>query len=128
MIIDTCVFRDGAFIEAIKEYHGTKCISSITYTEMQVYLMGKKNKPSNYFDNILRKVNIDISTFTKHEALSAAKIGIVMEEFKKNSRDYMIAAHAIMAPWIVITYNKKDFTYLRERVYDPEEFRRAKNL
>ena len=126
MIIDTCAFRDGAFIEALKRYHGRKCISPVTYTEMQVYLMGKKDKPQDYFDNILRKSNIEIVILRKKEAIAAVEIAIGKGEYNRNSRDYMIAAHAFTAPWLVITYNKRDFDYPGERVYEPGEFKKLK--
>ena len=128
LIIDTCVFRDSSFIYGLKNYHGRKCISPITYIEMQVYLMGRRKKLQFHFDKILDSSNIEILTLRKEEAIAAAEIGIRNGEFNRNSRDYMIAAHAYIAPWIVITHNKRDFAHLGDRVLDPDEFKKSKNI
>ncbi len=128
LIIDTCVFRDSSFIQKLKNYHGRKCISPITYVEMQIFLIGKKKKEQFYFDDLLKRAKIEIMTLRKEEAVAATVIGIGNGEFNKNSRDYMIASHAYTAPWIVITYNKRDFIYLGERVLNPDEFKKSKNI
>lgn len=128
LVIDTCSFRDAAFIASLRNYHGNKYISSITYAEMQVYLIGMKGKDPDFFDRLLRKSNIQIEWFRRDNALDSAFLGAQFGDFNKRARDYMIASHAYNPPWIVVTYNKKDFDFLTGRVFDPDEFKRIKGI
>jgi predicted nucleic acid-binding protein len=50
-----------------------------------------------------------------------------IRDFKDNFRDYMIASHAYLPPRIVITNNKKDFSFLGKRVKTPTEFKKQCN-
>jgi hypothetical protein len=91
IILDTCAFRGIGFIKRLKSFHGRKIISVVTYSEMQIHLMYKKGKKLTYFDDLLKLV-------------------------KTNFRDYLIASHAFLPPWLVITHNLKDFEYLEGRI------------
>ncbi len=123
IVIDTCSFRDKDFIKRLSSYHSRKVISTITYAEMQFYLLNEKGKTSNYFDNILRIGGIEIEDYSKRHGLTTAQFGMDMGDFSKLFRDYAIASHAYISPWIVVTNNKKDFIFLNERVMSPFEFR-----
>ena len=67
-------------------------------------------------------MGIEIEWFRQIEAQKAADIGVNTGDFSENARDYMIGAHAYIAPWILITYNKRDFSFLGDRVKEPYEF------
>lgn len=122
IVIDTCSFRDSNFIRKLASFHGRKVISTIAYSEMQVYLMLEKKKDSIYFDNMLKDADIEIQNFSKDNGLQTAIFGRDMGGFSKLFRDYAIASHAFLPPWIVVTYNKKDFDFMTERVMSPDEF------
>jgi predicted nucleic acid-binding protein len=123
IVIDTCSFRDKDFIKRLSSYHGRKIISTITYAEMQFFLLFVKGKDSTYFDKILSMGGIEIEAYSKGQGLTTAKFGMDMGDFSKSFRDYAIASHASIPPWIVVTSNKKDFEFLNGRVMSPSEFR-----
>lgn len=123
IVIDTCVFRDPGFIEWLKTYHNKKVISSVTYMEMQTFWIGKKNKDFRFFDRLLRLAGIEIQCYNKEQALATAEHRIRSNFNVKDMRDAMIASHASIAPWIVVTFNVKDFSFLGDRVLDPYKFK-----
>ena len=123
IVIDTCSFRDRDFIRGLPSYHGRKVISSITYAEMQVFLIFQKKKEESYFDGILIDAGVEIQNYSKNHGLITANFGGNMGEFSNMFRDYAIASHAFLPPWIVVTNNKKDFEFLSDRVLSPSEFR-----
>lgn len=122
IVIDTCSFRDSNFVRKLATFHGRKVISTIAYSEMQVYLMYRKKKDSSYFDKILNNANIEIQDFSRENGLQTAIFGKDMGNFSKLFRDYAIASHAYLPPWIVVTNNKRDFEFMGERVMSPNEF------
>ena len=124
IVIDTCSFRDRDFVAGLAFYHGRKIISSITYAEMQLFFIYKKHRDSSHFDNILHDAGIEVQNYSKGNGLVTANFGGNMGSFSKQFRDYAIASHAHLPPWIVITNNIKDFAFLAERVMEPAEFRR----
>lgn len=124
VVIDSCVFSsDTDFIHWLKGYHGKKVISSVTYAELQVYFISKKNKEPAFFDNIMRRSRIEVRWFRKDEALNTAYFGSNSDSFAEDFRDFMIGSHASIAPWVVITNNVKDFYFLEDRVKLPNEFK-----
>jgi len=122
IVIDTCSFRDGSFVRSLENYHGKKIISAITYSEMQIYLISTKNKESTYFDSLLHGAGIEVGNYSKANGLITAFYGVDMGEFSRLFRDYAIASHAAIAPWIVVTNNVKDFAFLNDRVMTPQNF------
>ncbi|MHB1709630.1 MAG: PIN domain-containing protein [Thermoplasmataceae archaeon] len=122
IVIDTCSFRDRNFIKTLGNYHGKKIISAITYSEMQIYLISKKKKEPSYFDRLLRGAGIEVEDYSKENGLQTALYGVDMGDFSRLFRDYSIASHAHIAPWIVVTYNVKDFSFLNDRVLTPQDF------
>ncbi|MHB8360946.1 MAG: PIN domain-containing protein [Thermoplasmataceae archaeon] len=122
IVIDTCFFRDKAFIEYLSRYHEKKIISAITYSEMQIFLISKKRKESPYFDKMLYGAGIEVENYSKENGLTTALFGAEMGEFSRLFRDYSIASHAHIAPWIVVTYNIEDFAFLYDRVMNPQDF------
>ena len=99
-------------------------IPAIAYTEVLVYVTGVKGKSAGSFDALLRTAGIEIGWYGKEQARAAARFGTDCGDFSQNARDYMIAAQAILAPWVVITNNTKDFNFLGDRVKTPYDFKR----
>ncbi|MEM0138795.1 MAG: hypothetical protein QW100_03610 [Thermoplasmatales archaeon] len=89
---------------------------------MQIFLIYIKNRDPSHFDNLLREVNIEVEWYRKEHAMHTAEFGYEAGDFSSNFRDYMIASHAYLPPWIVVTNNTKDFAFLRERVRTPQDF------
>lgn len=90
---------------------------------MQVFLIYQKHRDESYFDHILNEAGVEIQNYSRSHGLITANFGGNMGEFSRMFRDYAIASHAFLPPWIVITNNKKDFEFLNERVLSPTEFR-----
>lgn len=124
IVIDTCSFRDRAFIHRLGNYHGKKVISAITYSEMQVYLISEKKRDQSYFDGVLYGAGIDVESYSKVNGYRTAILGSDLGDFSRMFRDYSIASHAFIAPWVVVTNNKRDFSFLGDRVKDTVEFTR----
>ena len=121
LVIDTCAMRDKPFRHWLRSYHGRKIIPAVAYTELSVFLVGKKRKTQEKVDALLHSLGIEIEWYRHGEARKAVECAIQYGEFDRNFRDYMIASHAYTAPWIVVTYNTKDFEYLNRRVKTPVE-------
>ena len=62
-----------------------------------------------------------IEWFRKKEAIRTIEIALETGDFKRNARDYMIAAHASIPPWVVVTNNIKDFSFLGDRAKTPQQ-------
>ena len=123
IVIDSNVFRDLSFINWLRSYHSRKVIPAIAYTEVLVYVTSVRGKTAGSFDALLRTAGIEIEWYRKEQARSAARFGADGGDFSQNARDYMIAAHASLAPWVVITNNIQDFSFLGDRVKTPYEFK-----
>lgn len=83
----------------------------------------EKHKDDSYFDHILHEAGVEIQNYSKTHGLITANFGGNMGEFSKMFRDYAIASHAFLRPWIVVTNNMKDFEYLADRVLSPIDCR-----
>jgi len=123
IVLDTCVFDDRDFIRRLRGYRGKKVLPAVAFCELLVYLMGKRGRTLEQVKKYLKAADITVEPFRFGEAVKAAEIGIMTGDFKENARDIMIASHAAIAPWKLITFNKKDFSFLGDRVISPQEFR-----
>jgi hypothetical protein len=122
LILDTCVFRDGSFLKKLEKYHGKKILPAVAYAEVCLYLIGKRHKKPAEVDYYINKLGIEVEWLTKTRAQYAALYGIKGEDFKDNNRDYLIGAHAYPPPRTMITYNKKDFWFIKRNfLYDSDE-------
>ena len=121
LILDTNAISDAQFLNKIQKYHGRKILPAVAYAEVCVYFIGKKNKEQRYIDRLLRRIDIKVEPLDHHKAANAALCAIEGKDFKENARDYLIGAHAYPAPRTMVTYNKKDFWFLGDQVYSPDE-------
>ncbi len=120
LVIDTSALRDRGFRYWLGRYHGRKILPAVAYTEICVYFIGMKNKTQEQVDGMLYSMGLKIEWFRTNEARKAAELGISLSDFSNNARDYMIAAHAYTAPWVVVTYDS-DFDFLGTRAKTPQE-------
>ncbi len=120
LVLDTNAVSDPDFLNWLKEYTGEKLIPAFAYAEVVVYIL-KKKRSVRRFDHLLRTLGIRIEYFTPEKAKVAGQLGHRFGEFSEKARDYMIAAHAASAPRVLVTENKKDFTFLGKRVMNPDE-------
>lgn len=120
LVIDTCAFLDKDFVFWLQKYHGWKILPAVAYTEVLYGLMNRGKSPE-YLAKVLRSAGVDIEPFSPDLAVRAVYLAEGGNNFKKNARDYMIAAHAYTAPRIVVTNNLDDFSCLRDRVMNPRQ-------
>jgi len=123
LILDTNVFSDGGFLNALESFHGEKKIPVIVYVEISIHFINNKGKSMQWIDRRLHRLGIEVEWLHKNHAKNiisyAAKFPDV---FKSKWRDFLIASHAYPPPRTLITYNKKDFWFMRRNgVYSPDE-------
>ena len=134
IFIDTCALSDKGFNWWVKEYIGSKSISSVVYMEYSLYCYGK-GQDQNLVDKKIRSMGITITPFNKEQAKKAAEIMMGMDRDRRcescgniNWNDVMIAADTPCAPTILVTKNIKDFEPLidwKGRLKTPMELMRA---
>lgn len=121
LILDSNIFRDKNFLYKLTSYHNRKILPVVAYAEICIHFIGQRNKDRRYVDRFLNKLGIEVEWLDQRRAETAALYGIKGGDFSKNSRDYLIGAHAYPPPRTMVTYNKKHFWFLRNRVYSPNE-------
>jgi len=120
LVLDTCSLIDKDFRYWLRSYHDRKVLPSVVYLELSLYFRFK-NKPQTYVDQLIRTLGASIEWFRKKEAQRTIEIALETGDFKKNARDYMIAAHADIPPWIVVTDDVDHFSFLGDRVKTPRQ-------
>lgn len=98
---------------------------AVAHAELSVYFTGTKGKSQEEVDFMLRTMGIEVEWFRHLESCRTAEIAVQRGDFSLKSRDYMIAAHAYLPPWVIATYNVKDFDFLANRVKTPTELMRG---
>lgn len=124
LVLDTNSLQDRDFRFWLENYHGRKVIPAVAYTELCVYFIRRKNKTTEDVDILLRKMSVEVDWYRHGQAKKAAEMG-ARGDFSSKARDFMIAAHAYTAPWILVTYNVDDFDYLERRVMTPKDVMRS---
>jgi len=126
LLMDTCALNKD-LLKWLRTYNPSKSISSVTYMEYCIYMVGTKNRSVDEVRQILRYAGIYIQPFGMQQAEFAADFMIqrTMERCKECNKldwnDCMISAHAPMAPTVLVTENVKDFPYLEGRVITPQD-------
>ncbi|MDR0887830.1 MAG: type II toxin-antitoxin system VapC family toxin [Candidatus Methanoplasma sp.] len=126
LFIDTCALSDKEFMKWLRNYSGTKKISSIVYMEFCLYF--QKKYSFDAIDKLLLSMKVEIEPFEKKHAKNAVSIMDEQLDSKRcpacnklNWNDSMITAHVPCAPAILVTKNIKDFPDLDGRVKTPRE-------
>jgi len=119
IILDTCVFSDKSFLYKLEKYHGDKIIPAVAFCELYYHYLctGKED----FILKLFSKLDIVIEEFDAVRAKNAALYSEGYGKFEENFRDYMIGSHAYPPPRKMITDNKKDFEFLKDRVLSPDE-------
>ena len=129
LVMDTCALRNWDFMKWLGSYHGKKIISSIVYAEFSSHML-KRRMEQHKIIKFLRDAGIDITAFNEEHAQAAASFMYeTTEEYycevckNTNWNDCLIAAHAPLPPYILVTENTKDFYSLlgEKRVKTPNE-------
>lgn len=124
LVIDTCALRHKDFLAWLVHYRGRKILPSIAYCEFCFYMIVIRNKSIGDANFILKCSGIEVEDFTKNLGSLVAYHCREMEDpdFRENWRDFMIGAHASIAPIKLITDNIEDFSFLGDRVFEPHDF------
>ncbi|MCL2142915.1 MAG: PIN domain-containing protein [Methanomassiliicoccaceae archaeon] len=126
LLMDTCALSKD-FLKWLRTYNPAKSISSVTYMEYCIYMVGTKNMSVEEVSSILRHAGISIQPFGKHQAEYASEFMTrrTIERCRTCNKidwnDCMVAAHAPIAPTVIVTENVKDFPYLDGRVITPND-------
>lgn len=125
IVIDTNALEDRDFRYWLVSYRGRKILPMVCFVEFAVFLRSR-GRSLGKIKGLIRSFGAEIEPFSQKHAQVAVETAILAGDFRKNWRDYMIAAHAHTAPLKLITYNTKDFQFLGRRVLTPQQAR--KNL
>lgn len=68
----------------------------------------------------MRSMGVEVEWYRQTDARMAAEWAVAFGE-SENLRDYMIASHAVIAPWTVVTNNTRHFSFLGDRVRTTQE-------
>ncbi|MFQ6052549.1 MAG: type II toxin-antitoxin system VapC family toxin [Candidatus Hydrothermarchaeota archaeon] len=121
VLLDTNALIDRSFVRELDTYRDKLeiFISSITYLEFMIkaYRRGRDAEARS----LIRASGIKVCDFDKVSAELCALETHMLLDFKKKARDYMMGAVAKTNNCKLITYNKKDFTWMKEDVLEPEE-------
>ncbi|MCL2711971.1 MAG: hypothetical protein FWD37_01685 [Methanomassiliicoccaceae archaeon] len=126
LLMDTCALNKD-FLKWLRTYNATKSISSVTYMEHLIYMVGTKKVSEDDVKQILRYAGISIQPFGSIQAEYASEFMIqrTAERCRTCNKidwnDCMVAAHAPIAPTVLVTENVKDFPYLDGRVVTPQD-------
>jgi predicted nucleic acid-binding protein len=124
--MDTCALSKD-FIKWLRTYNAAKSISSVTYMEYCIHMVGAKGLAAEDVGKILRHAGISIQPFGKSQAEYASEfmaqrtMGRCKACNKIDWNDCMVAAHAPIAPTVLITENVNDFPYLDGRVMTTQD-------
>mgnify|MGYP006284957119 CR=1 FL=1 len=125
--IDTNCFNDRSFINWLKDYHGRKSISAITYAELLFHYVHNMKKDKRILNDLLKHSQIkveDLRSIEVDEAIGFHELCDGAVPWKENFKDYLIAGHIHNRPTKLVTQNKKDFRFLDDDcVVDMYEFR-----
>jgi predicted nucleic acid-binding protein len=121
LIIDTSALRDAGFWKWLRNYHGRKVLPAVAYAELSVYLVNIKHRTQDQVDELLGSMDMEIGWYRADEARRTVEIAGMTRDFTEKARDHMIASHAFLPPWVVVTYNIKDFKFLNDRAMTPPD-------
>ncbi len=120
LILDTNVFTRKDFLNWLDSYHGEKKLPVVAYAEICVDNINK-NGDTTQIKGLLNRLDITIERLESNLAECGALWGSKGKDFSLNARDYLIGAHAHTPPLILVTSNKDDFWFLKDRALTPDE-------
>lgn len=119
IVIDNSAWAKEDFRRWLKTYYGRKIMPAISYSEALVYVLGRGGTADG-FNDLLRGLRIQVEWTKRDHAALAARTGAARGDWSKNARDYLIGAHAMHQPRVLVTENMEDFAHLPrvENVWD----------
>ena len=127
IFIDTCCFSDSSFISWLKDYHGRKMISVITYAELCYHFIFNRHKNIKDLRSILKRsmisiVNVDPDSV--NNSMEFVRMNGKEQLWTKHPMDYLISGHIKCHPTKLITENVKHFSFLGKNVMNMYDFKR----
>ena len=122
LVLDTNVLLDKTFLKWLEGYHDRKILPAIAYAEIAFAFL-KKYGSTEKLDRLLNWPDIRVARMDYREARLTAEIAYRVQntDWRKQFRDYSIAAYAFEAPTVLVTRDKRNFAFLGPRVRDPYE-------
>lgn len=121
LVIDSNALHVKEFRYWLRSYPGLKIIPSVAFIEVGLHSLNQDGVIEPFLAS-LRKMGLTFSRLDQTEALRAIRTGEMVGDFSVHSRDHMIDAHVSSPNHILVTYNKRDFTFLDpDQVKTPEE-------
>lgn len=104
----------------LEGYHDRKVLPVIAYAELAFAFL-KKYGSTEKLDRALHWADVRVERMDRLEGFRTADIAASIDnpEWRKQFRDYSIAAFAYFAPHILVTKDQKNFAFLQPRVRDP---------
>lgn len=113
LVIDTNALHDKDFVKFLPTYHGRKILPVIAYIEASIHLRAKKT--TEQILELLKVLGVKVEQMTTDQAHGAIEAAIEGRDFADNAHDYLIGSFATSPQHIVVTHNKKDFTFLPDK-------------
>jgi predicted nucleic acid-binding protein len=125
LVLDTNVLLDKTFLKWLEGYHDRKILPAIAYAEI-AYAFLRKYDSTEKLDRLLRWPDIRVERMDYRQARFTAEIAYRVEkpDWRRQFRDYSIAAYAFEAPTVLVRGDKRNFAFLEPRVRDPYELMR----
>lgn len=123
LVLDTNAFRTKGFLHWLRTYHGPKLLPAVAYAELGLFIRHRGTQEA--YDGMLAEHGIDVEWLDRERARTSIELALVHGDWDRNSRDYLIGAHAASPPRLLVTNNLKDFTFLGDRVRTPAQLMAA---
>jgi hypothetical protein len=127
IFIDTCCFSDSSFISWLKEYHGRKMISVITYAELCYHFIFNRHKDIHALRSILHRSMISIENINPESvrnSMEFVRLNGSNQSWCNHPMDYLISGHISCHPTKLITQNVRHFSFLKSNVMNMYDFQK----
>ena len=122
IVLDTNVFSSKRFCDWLKDSDYLAYTPAIAYTELLYHYLKKKGRNGREFvDAFLDALKVQVVPFDRECAKIASQAAIGKWDFRTKARDYMIGSLAVKLGCPMVTFNVKDFEWVKD-VYTPDEF------
>ena len=122
LVLDTNVFATRAWFEWLLEHREVKAfLPCLAYLELVYHHLGR-GKDASYVDGFLELHGIEVVPVGMGIARRAAESAAGRWDFREKASDYVIGATAIELGAQLVTYNKRDFSWMpSDSVLSPEQ-------
>src|SRR3989304_1871129 len=113
LVLDTNVLANLGFLQWLRENPRGAPLPAGAYMEAKSHAL-KRRRPIDWLDQGLEAAGISVVDFDREQAGAAAEAVIGRWDFAENARDYAIGALPKARKGLMVTENKKHFTWLPE--------------